>query len=124
MTAPAPRPPRGELTRAEIAERVWRTVARAARLGEDAPSMTAMAAALGVADSSVWNAVAMLCASGLLQRRKVATATGHRSVYRVPSSGAATRGFATDRDVRPFARAKRRPAASDEAPPRFLAAAE
>lgn len=119
MIAPPPRPPRGDLTRAEIAERVWRLIASAAARGLDAPSMPAMAAGLGVADSSVWHAVAMLCASGLLERRKVATATGHRSVYRVPATGATTCGWTTDRDVNPFMRGKRRQAARP-----FLAAAE
>lgn len=108
MSASSPRPPRGDLTRAEIAER-----------GLDAPSMPEMAAGLGVADSSVWHAIAMLCAGGLLERRKVATATGHRSVYRVPANGATTRGWSTDRDVNPFTRGKRQQAART-----FMAAAE
>lgn len=125
MSASPPRPPRGDLTRAEIAERVWRLIARAAARGGDAPSMPEMAAGFGVAGSSVWHAVAMLCAGGLLERRKVATATGHRSVYRVPATGATTRGWSTDRCVRPFARAKRGVASGAGAvPARFLPAAE
>lgn len=112
------RPPRGEKTRAEIAELVWRIIARAAYRGDKAPTMPDLAEELSVADSSVWNAVQMLCDSGLLERRKISRGGGgHCSAYRLPS-GAETAGFATAAAVKPFVNAKRRPAGT------FLAAAE
>lgn len=70
------RPSRGEKTRAEIAELVWRIIARAAYRGDKAPTMPDLAEELSVADSSVWNAVQMLCDSGLLERRKISRGDG------------------------------------------------
>tara|TARA_R110002110_G_scaffold64634_3_gene178566 strand:+ start:7449 stop:7850 length:402 start_codon:yes stop_codon:yes gene_type:complete len=95
-----------EITRAEAARDVYHAIAQAADRGGKAPTNAAMAKQIGVATSTVWHAVGLLIAGGLIERRKICIIAsrpkgGHQSAYRIISTGAATQGFSTGTGVAP-----------------------